>query len=279
MAKNEITGRQAEQRQRVGACKARIVELVANEGAAGISTEDLRGSLVRWRRADIDNAIREVVAEGAIVRGERDGSGGFRYRSPRCGEDARECRAGAGRSRCGHAKGGSMSAQESWMPVKGCSWTHQHPIEVASLEGKLAAPVEPQAEPDSGGETGWRGSGETDDRDREAVRAADVLRSHPALLEIGAERDRQIARWGSAAPSGGFGGPVLMADLVEVEAAKRRCELAAKEHRCTMRHVLEEEVAEVFAENPGSAKQRAELVQVAAVCVKWIELIDRDGAK
>lgn len=103
--------------------------------------------------------------------------------------------------------------------------------------------------------------------------------AHPSLREIGAERDRQIVKWGDGAPSGGFGGPVLMADLVEVEAAKRRCELAMKAGNCTMRDVLEEEVAEALAEQPGSARQRAELVQVAAVCVKWIELIDRDGAK
>lgn len=82
MSKNEITGRQADQRQRVDTCKARIVELVANEGGPGISTEELRASLVRWRKADIDNAMREAVQSGAIVRGERDGSGGFRYRSP-----------------------------------------------------------------------------------------------------------------------------------------------------------------------------------------------------
>lgn len=106
-----------------------------------------------------------------------------------------------------------------------------------------------------------------------------AIDAHSSLREIGAERDRQIEKWGDGAPSGGFGGPVLMADLVQVEAAKRRCEAAMKAGTCTMRDVLEEEVAEVFAENPGSARQRAELVQVAAVCVKWIELIDRDGAK
>jgi hypothetical protein len=42
--------------------------------------------------------------------------------------------------------------------------------------------------------------------------------------------------------------------------------------------ILEEEVAEAAAESD-PAKLRAELVQVAAVAVAWIEAIDRRAAK
>ena len=46
----------------------------------------------------------------------------------------------------------------------------------------------------------------------------------------------------------------------------------------TWRHILTEEVWEAFAEKD-SARLRAELVQVAAAAVNWIEAIDRRQAK
>lgn len=117
------------------------------------------------------------------------------------------------------------------------------------------------------------------DRDRGIVRepaprdvAAEMRGS--IMAEIAAERDRQIAKWGDGLPSGGFSSVPTGADRARLELARERCEGWAKEGRCTMRHILEEEVAEVFAEKPGSQLQRAELIQVAAVCVKWIEGID-----
>lgn len=95
------------------------------------------------------------------------------------------------------------------------------------------------------------------------------------LAEISAERDRQIAKWGDSGPRGGFASRPTLADFEQREAAKERCERAVSRGECTLRDVLEEEVAEVFAEGPGLPEQRAELVQVAAVAVKWIEAIDR----
>ena len=116
-------------------------------------------------------------------------------------------------------------------------------------------------------------------RAREAgLMPVEVLPAFPSrggvLAEVSEERDRQIAKWGDGVPSGGFGWPVGLDDLGKREIAKERCERAAQQGRCTMRDVLEEEVAEALAERPGSARQRAELVQVAAVAVKWIEAID-----
>jgi hypothetical protein len=55
---------------------------------------------------------------------------------------------------------------------------------------------------------------------------------------------------------------------------RRLCDLASQEGRLTHAHILEEEVAEALAETD-PAKLREELVQVAAVAVKWIEEIDR----
>ena len=99
------------------------------------------------------------------------------------------------------------------------------------------------------------------------------------LAEVAAERNRQIAKWGDGMPRGGFGRPVSAWDRVTVEGAKRRHDAAAERGSCSMRLVLEEEIAEVFAEEPGSLSQRAELVQVAAVCVKWIEAIDAQSVE
>jgi hypothetical protein len=59
--------------------------------------------------------------------------------------------------------------------------------------------------------------------------------------------------------------------------AKRSCSAAQEQGDVTYRLVLEEERAEVLAEIGGSQLQRAELIQEAAVCVRWIEAIDRSG--
>lgn len=95
-----------------------------------------------------------------------------------------------------------------------------------------------------------------------------------ALLDILAERVRQDAKHGPGLPAGGMGPMPGLADLIAREQAQALCDRARDEGRETMRDVLEEEVKEVFAERPGSARQRAELVQVAATGLKWIEAID-----
>lgn len=66
------------------------------------------------------------------------------------------------------------------------------------------------------------------------------------------------------------------------EAAKKNCDHAMRAGGCSMGHVLIEEVAEAIAAIPNPVQLRAELVQVMAVAMKWIEQIDRrqgfDGA-
>jgi hypothetical protein len=98
--------------------------------------------------------------------------------------------------------------------------------------------------------------------------------------EIIDERERQHRKWGEQNHPDGTGPkertPGTMYDTNEQIAwhAKVRCDEAAKSGRCTYMHILNEEVREAFAESD-PAKLRAELVQVAAVAVAWIEAIDR----
>jgi hypothetical protein len=95
------------------------------------------------------------------------------------------------------------------------------------------------------------------------------------LMDVAVERGRQDQKWGAldekdfAMPDG------TAASLAESrDLAQAACEHAAKEGRCTWRHILEEEVLEALAETD-PALLREELVQVAAVACKWIETIDR----
>jgi uncharacterized protein (DUF2235 family) len=99
------------------------------------------------------------------------------------------------------------------------------------------------------------------------------------LDEITAERASQDAEWGEQNHPDGTGPWVKTPDRfsnMEDQAANARfeCQEAAREGSLTWRHVLAEEVAEAFAEKEPAAL-RAELVQVAAVAVAWVEAIDR----
>lgn len=90
------------------------------------------------------------------------------------------------------------------------------------------------------------------------------------LDEIAAEREKQDARWGEQNhPDGTSSDPTsrLMA-----ESARALCQLAGS--GVTWRRILDEEFREALAEED-PAKLRAELVQVGAVAVAWIEAIDR----
>jgi hypothetical protein len=108
------------------------------------------------------------------------------------------------------------------------------------------------------------------------------------LSEVAAERARQDAKWGKPADRGyadGTGGLVWRADGVvrrdaiqeirreRADEAREVCDAAFNEGRPEWRLVLREEVAEAIAEDE-PAKLRAELIQVAAVAVAWIEAID-----
>jgi hypothetical protein len=93
-----------------------------------------------------------------------------------------------------------------------------------------------------------------------------------SLKEVFFERQRQDAKWGvQSHPDGTEPSPWRLHKLA---VYRDRFERHRAEGRLTWLDVLNEEVAEAFAESE-PVKLRAELVQVAAVAVAWIEAIDR----
>lgn len=90
------------------------------------------------------------------------------------------------------------------------------------------------------------------------------------LAEVADERLRQHAKWGEQNWADGTG------DIFGGYATDFRkvCSDAAMRGAVTFRDILIEEVFEAFAETD-PVRLRAELLQVAAVAVQWIEAIDR----
>lgn len=130
--------------------------------------------------------------------------------------------------------------------------------------------------------------------------AADGAASHVAptnsqtweqvLAEVAAERQRQDAKWGEQNHPDGTGvswpemvipafgwSSTLQPAHQAAHLARKTCQRAAKDGRCTWLAIALEEVAEAFAETD-PARLRAELIQVAAVAVAWVEAIDRREA-
>ena len=95
------------------------------------------------------------------------------------------------------------------------------------------------------------------------------------LGEVAAERRRQEAKFPNQQLPDGTGaeGLRMYADL-----ARATCEQAASDGTLTWWDVLHEEWAEAGAEGD-EAQLRAELIQVAAVAVRWIEAIDRRSSR
>lgn len=91
------------------------------------------------------------------------------------------------------------------------------------------------------------------------------------LAQVAIERKHQDAKWGEQNHPNGTGGPGRAQDA---ENARRECKRQFAEGTGTWLDILEEEVAEAYAE-VDQDKLRTELVQVAAVAVAWIEAIDR----
>nr|WP_203950423.1 hypothetical protein [Microbispora rosea] len=93
---------------------------------------------------------------------------------------------------------------------------------------------------------------------------------HHVLSEVAVERAAQDAMWGLQEHPDGTG----PAYASEADLAKQAVTRAVAEGRVTWRHILYEEVLEAFAEED-TDRLRAELIQVAAVAVKWIQALDR----
>lgn len=97
------------------------------------------------------------------------------------------------------------------------------------------------------------------------------------LTEIGKERSAQDAKWGvpKNVPNG-TGFDVEFTGLTFSEwrdAIQRRVNRQAERGESVMSHVLLEEVFEALAEHDDSAL-RSELIQVAALAAKWVQIID-----
>ena len=103
----------------------------------------------------------------------------------------------------------------------------------------------------------------------------DVTRS--VLYDVEAERAAQDDRWGQQELPNGTGrnAPPSLRGMSDL--AKRRAGLAAAMGELTWRDVLLEEVFEAM-DAETVPELRAELVQVAAVAVQWVEAIDRKAA-
>ncbi|MFD3929711.1 hypothetical protein [Streptomyces sp. NPDC058614] len=91
------------------------------------------------------------------------------------------------------------------------------------------------------------------------------------LAEVLAERIRQDATWGEQNHPDGTSCP---GDTDSADMARRHCQQAADGGTLAWRHIMTEEWTEARAESD-PAKLRAELLQVAAVAVAWVEAIDR----
>jgi hypothetical protein len=113
---------------------------------------------------------------------------------------------------------------------------------------------------------------------------------HAVLDEVAKERERQEAKFGEQShPSfdpvlmkreGGCT-PERMAQKYEMPTADRArfaCQEAFRKGEGTYAHIAVEEFAEAIC-SLDEIDLRKELVQVAAVCVAWIQAIDRRGGK
>ena len=89
--------------------------------------------------------------------------------------------------------------------------------------------------------------------------------------EIARERWLQDEKWGEQNHPDGTGGAFFKNLCV---MAKKEYEDAADAERITWNNILTEEFYEALAESDGELL-REELIQCAAVCVAWIECIDR----
>jgi len=94
------------------------------------------------------------------------------------------------------------------------------------------------------------------------------------LCDVVDERERQDARWGP--PSAQLGipdGTGYQPDVDGAASARELCDATTRAGTVTWRDVLAEEVAEAFAESD-PARLREELVQISALTIKWVQIID-----
>jgi hypothetical protein len=92
------------------------------------------------------------------------------------------------------------------------------------------------------------------------------------LVETSQELKRQDEKWGVQNHPSGTGGRLGEA---LAHTLREFCEQQHKDGVGTWADILAEEVGEAFGELEGDGRLRAELIQVAAVCLNWVSSIDR----
>lgn len=97
-------------------------------------------------------------------------------------------------------------------------------------------------------------------------------RTVDVVTDVESERRRQITLWGDQShPDGTF---ATDESRWQRDSDRSQTMVAMHYGTLTWRHILQEEVSEAFAEEDAHLL-RAELIQVAAVAVAWVEDIDR----
>lgn len=96
------------------------------------------------------------------------------------------------------------------------------------------------------------------------------------LEDVAEERRKQHLKWGKQNHPDGTADELHNRDTRAM--AQTICDDHARDGRLTYADILTEELAEVLCETE-AAKLRAELIQVAAVAVAWVEAIDRRGRR
>lgn len=109
-------------------------------------------------------------------------------------------------------------------------------------------------------------------RARQIAMAREQAARENVLDDVRTERVRQDNRWGEQNWPDGTG--EFASDDRSAVLAKQKCEQRRAAGKMTWRDVMHEEIAEAFA-TVVPLDLRAELVQVAAVAVAWVEAIDR----
>lgn len=114
----------------------------------------------------------------------------------------------------------------------------------------------------------------------------DELKTMEVLVEVYRERKRQDKKWGEQTRpcldqtllnrTGGCT-PQRMCENYEIPSESRArfiCDTAFKNGDLTFTHIALEELSEIASEFD-IKKRRKEVVQLASVCVAWLESIDR----
>ncbi len=105
------------------------------------------------------------------------------------------------------------------------------------------------------------------------------IASNPLFAAIQREQDRQIAKWGvQDHPS--FDANAIKEERVTLcNTLKGMVDASARRGTLVWEEIMSEEVAEAFCEMDNDENLKAELIQIAAVALSWIESINRKKAQ